>query len=270
MNSVIGSHDLLWIVVDALRHDVAVAEMGAGRTPHLARLAGEWEERHSSGNFTLPAHVAFFAGFLPTPADPEADRQRLFASEFAGSETTGPGTKTFAAADIIAGMRSEGYRTICVGGVGFFNQRTPLSRVLPGYFCESHWREEFGVTAKESPQNQMGFAAERVVAAAADKRLLLFLNVSAVHQPNYFYAHDAGPDDLASHAAALRAVDAALPALLQAWARRERPVFWIVCSDHGTAYGEDGFRGHRVSHPVVWTVPYAHGILNKSAWKETP
>ena len=31
----------------------------------------------------------------------------------------------------------------------------------------------------------------------------------------------------------------------------------VICSDHGTAYGEDGYTGHRLAHPVVWDVPYA-------------
>jgi hypothetical protein len=35
----------------------------------------------------------------------------------------------------------------------------------------------------------------------------------------------------------------------------------IVSSDHGTAYGEDGHWGHRISHPVVWNVPYAEFVL---------
>ena len=42
------------------------------------------------------------------------------------------------------------------------------------------------------------------------------------------------------------------------------PVLAIVCSDHGTAYGEDGYRGHRLAHPVVWTVPYAEFVLPRS------
>jgi|GEM_PF-4288067 hypothetical protein len=29
----------------------------------------------------------------------------------------------------------------------------------------------------------------------------------------------------------------------------------------GTAYGEDGYHGHRLAHPVVWTVPYAEVVL---------
>lgn len=41
-----------------------------------------------------------------------------------------------------------------------------------------------------------------------------------------------------------------------------RPCFVIVCSDHGTAYGEDGHTGHRIGHEVVWTVPYGEFILS--------
>ncbi len=31
--------------------------------------------------------------------------------------------------------------------------------------------------------------------------------------------------------------------------------------NHGTAYGDDGYTGHRLGHPSVWTVPYAHFFL---------
>lgn len=270
MNRITGSHDILWIVLDSLRWDVAAAEMAAGRTPVLQELTGgSWEQRHTPGSFTLPAHTAFFAGFLPTPADPAVSRERLFAAQFSGSETTGPNTRTFASADIVSGLRGEGYRTVCIGGVGFFNQTTPLSCVLPGYFAESHWQPAFGVTHRDSASQQMAFAAGLVSEAAPREKLLLFLNVAAIHQPNYFYLRSSGPDDLASHAAALRAVDTALPVLFQSFANRPRPVFFIVCSDHGTAYGEDGFHGHRTGLPTVWTVPYAHGILDPSPWRTT-
>ena len=45
--------------------------------------------------------------------------------------------------------------------------------------------------------------------------------------------------------------------------RKRGPWFAVVCSDHGTAYGEDGFTGHRLAHPVVWDVPYAEFILEE-------
>jgi len=85
--------------------------------------------------------------------------------------------------------------------------------------------------------------------------------VAALHQPNHFYLPGGGPrDSVASHAAALRYVDAHLPRLLRALARGA-PVFVVMCSDHGTLYGEDGHVGHRVAHPIVTTVPYAEIVV---------
>lgn len=262
MNSIIGTHDVLFLVLDTLRYDAAVGQSASGRTPHFAKLIpGGWEKRHTPASFTFAAHQAFFAGFLPTPAEPQADRTRLFAARFDGSETTGPGTKVFAEADWISGLAAQGYRTMCVGGVGFFNLRNPLGCVLPGYFAERAWEPRFGVTDRESTRHQFEFASAWLGKLRPEERALLFINVSALHQPNYFHLRSEGPDDRESHAAALSYVDSQLPLLLDAFARRGRPCFFIITSDHGTAYGEDGWTGHRLAHPVVWTVPYAQGVL---------
>lgn len=262
MNSIIGTHDVLFLVLDTLRYDVAEAEFHGGRTPNFASVIPDgWEKRHSPASFTFPAHQAFFAGFFPTPADSSADRTRLFSCRFEGSETTGPRTKVVDADNWISALAAEGYRTMCVGGVGFFNLRTPLSRVLPGFFAEHVWEPRFGVTDRESTRNQFEFASHWLDGLEKSERALVYVNVSALHQPNYFYARDSGPDDLKSHAAALRYVDSQLPHLLAAFSRRHRPLFFIMTSDHGTAYGEEGWTGHRLAHPSVWTVPYAEGIL---------
>ncbi len=90
----------------------------------------------------------------------------------------------------------------------------------------------------------------------------MFINVSAIHQPNYYYLDGTNDDTLASHAAALQYVDSQIDILLQAFQKR-RDTFCIICSDHGTALGEDGYFGHRVAHSSVWDVPMATFILKK-------
>lgn len=262
MNQLIGTHDLIWIVVDALRFDVAEQEMNAGHLPNLAALFPHgWEKRHSPGSFTFPAHQAFFAGFLPTPADSSVSRERLFAARFAGSETSGDGTVLFDEPDVVRGLQARGYHTICLGGVGFFNKRTALSEVLPGYFMESHWSEETGVTHPDSTQTQFKLAALRLQEIPRDQRAFLFVNLSAVHQPNCHYLPGAMQDNLQTHAAALRYVDSQFPILLDAIKQRH-PAHLLVFSDHGTLYGEEGFTGHRVGHPDIYTVPYASAIIS--------
>jgi hypothetical protein len=246
----------LLITLDTLRYDAAAKLHSAGRTPFLRSLLPDgWEERHAPGNFTFAAHAAFFAGFLPTPARPGSHPRRL-ALAFDGATTIGPETCTLDGPDIVSGLMERGYRTICIGGVGFFNKRTPLSQVFPAMFDESHWEERFGVTDRDSTGHQVGRARERIEATPRSQPLFLFLNVSALHQPNKHYLPGAEEDSLESHEAALEYADGELAKLLPALELRGRGGFGIVTSDHGTCYGENGFQGHRLGHPVVWTVPY--------------
>lgn len=263
-NALVGTHDILLITLDTLRYDVACEALDGGLTPFLGGLlpGGRWELRHTPGNFTYSAHQAFFAGFLPTPASP-GPHPRLFATAFHGSESVTPHTCVLDAPDIVRGLAARGYRTVCIGGVGFFNMRTPLSTVLPGFFQESHWREEFGVTCRESTRYQVDHACTILNTLDRAERLLLFLNVSAMHQPNCIYAAGATEDSPQTQAAALAYVDTQLPRLFRCL-RARAPLLAIVCSDHGTAYGENGFWGHRLNHPVVLNVPYAEMVLPAS------
>jgi hypothetical protein len=261
VSRLIGTHDVLFVTLDTLRYGVAAELYAAGRTPHLAAVLppGGWEKRHTPGNFTFAAHAAFFAGFLPTPARP-GRHPRPFALRFPGSETTTPETAVFDSPDLVSGFRSRGYRAICIGGVGFFNKLTPLGRALPGLFDESHWSPALGVTDPRSTEHQVSLALRRVADQPPGRRVFLFVNVSAIHQPNQFYLRGVAEDCLESHAAALEYVDGQLGRLF-AGLRLRGPWLTVVCSDHGTAYGEDGYTGHRFAHPVVWEVPYAEFIL---------
>lgn len=266
----LGTHDMLMITIDTLRFDVAAEAIARGETPNLAAIlpGGHWERRHSPASFTFAAHQAFFAGFLPTPTTPrEVDaraHERLFAAGFPGSETTGPGTLVFDAPDIVSGLAGHGYRTICIGGTGFFNQRSPLGSVLPGLFDESWWDESLGVACRDSAANQVARAVERIETQPPGKRLFVFLNIAACHPPHHFYRADGEGDTPASQRAALADVDCHLPPLFAAM-RRRAPVLAVLCSDHGTAFGEDGYHGHRIGHPSVWEVPYAQAILPQLA-----
>lgn len=263
MNLVVGRSDILLITFDTLRYDVARRALDHGHTPNLARVlpASGWQRRHAPASFTFASHQAMFAGFLPTPAAP-GPHERLFALRFAGSATTGPNTCVFDTPDIVHGLGQRGYHTVCIGGVGFFNRCTPLGRVLPDLFAESHWSPALGVTDPDSTSNQVNLAIDILDSTPPETRVFLFINISALHQPNRFYVPGAASDDIATQTAALAYVDSQLSPLFECIRARGR-TFCIACSDHGTAYGEDGFRGHRIGHPVVWDVPYTHFFLEK-------
>ena len=109
VKALIGTHDVLFATIDALRYDVARDAMQDGRTPNLAAIlpGGAWEERHSPASFTYAAHQAFFAGFLPTPIAP-GKHPRPFAVGFPGSETIAERTLIFDAPDIVSGLAALG------------------------------------------------------------------------------------------------------------------------------------------------------------------
>ena len=261
--ALLGTHDVLFITLDTLRFDVAQTAHRTGLTPFLSSMLppSGWELRHSPGNFTFAAHCAFFAGFLPTPARPGV-HPRLFAARFAGSETTTEQTLVFDAPDIITGFRDAGYATICVGGVGFFNRQTPLGCVLPDLFERSFWSAELGVTSPDSTANQVEVARLALEQTAPGQRVFMFVNISAMHQPNCIFTPGQNADSPATMANALAYVDREIQPLF-AMMRRRAPLLCVMCADHGTAYGEDGFRGHRVGVPSVWNVPYAELVLGQ-------
>ncbi len=255
----VGTHDFVLITLDTLRHDVAARCATEGTTPELTQVlpGGRWEKRHSPGSFTYASHHAFFAGFLPTPLGP-GPHPRLFAPAFPGSESVTERTWVFEEPDIPSALEARGYHTICVGGVGFFNPVSALGRVLPGLFRERHWDPSLGVTSPRSTELQV----DRCLASleGRNERVFLFLNVSALHQPNCIFSPGATTDSTESMAAALSYADGHLGRLFRGL-RSRGPSLLVITSDHGTAYGEDGYLGHRVAHPVVWTVPYAELVL---------
>ncbi len=252
--------NLLFITLDTLRYDVAQQAWQDKKLPFLAQFLPQgWEARHTPGSFTYAAHHAFFAGFLPTPIAP-GKHPRHFAARFPGSETSTADTIVFDTPDIVSGLRQHGYYTICIGGVGFFNKQSPLGSVLPNLFDESHWRTDLGVTERHSTQNQVNCALAAIENQPVEQPLFLFMNVSALHQPNCIYVESATEDSTKTQLAALHYVDSQLSPLFKTLQAR-RETFVILCADHGTAYGEDGYTGHRIGHEIVYTVPYAEFVL---------
>ena len=262
MKQVVGSQDILMICLDTLRYDCARAEEEAGGTPVLNQY-GPWEKRQAPGNFTYPSHHAIFAGFLPAPYEAKslADREMLFFPRSIGMGRKEPkGSFAFAGATIMEGLEREGYDTWCVGGVSFFDKRSDLGKVFPGYFKKSYWNPSFGCLVKESTKNQVDFII-RKLSQAGEERIFLYLNIDAVHYPNYFYLDGETKDSPDSHRAALRYADRELGRLFEAWKKIRGGGFVICLSDHGTCYGEDGCRFHGISHWAVDTVHYKQFFL---------
>ncbi len=262
-NDYIPHKDVLFITLDSLRYDVAMQALEAGRTPNLARVIpnGTWELRHSPATFTFAAHQAFFAGFLPTPAFP-GRHSRLFAAKFEGSKTTSEKSFVYAESNWIKALENLGYFTFCIGGVGFFRDTGGLGSVLPNYFEHVAYSTALGVQSRSSTLNQVTQALRYLRELTDTDRVCMFINVSATHSPTRIFVQGATKDSLETQAAALEHVDRHLGKLFEVFAARGGALC-IICADHGEAFGEDGFYGHRLAHETVWNVPYAEFFLEE-------
>lgn len=262
MNQVVGAYDILFVCIDSLRLDVALEEEKNGGTPVLNSY-GTWRSCQAPGNFTYPSHQAMFAGFLPIDAEVTdmKNREKLFFSQDIGMGRKAPeGAYNFKTPTWIQALEKEGYDTHCIGGVSFFDKRTEMGKVMPGYFSHSHWHPSFGCKVKESATHQVDQAVKILDETEKNQRLMMYINFSALHYPNYFYLEGEKRDSVESHRMALRYVDSELGRLFGRF-KQKGDVFVICCSDHGTCYGEDGVWYHGINHPIVNAVPYKHFFI---------
>lgn len=171
---------ILFVTLDSLRHDVAHRTLEEGRTPRLSQLlpGGQWERRQTPGTFTLPAHMAYFSGFLPKLPQPKQP-PRLWECRPPVFKEVPPETFVFDAPSLLDGLALHGYRTVCVGGVTYFSQETPLGSVLPAMFHEAHWRPEFCSPEVDSTRHQVDQALAIADQNDGRRPLFLFVNVSA-------------------------------------------------------------------------------------------
>jgi hypothetical protein len=265
IKDLIGTHDLLWITIDSVRFDVAQRAHEQQETPNLSSLfPNGWECRHAPGNFTLPSHVAMFSGFLPTPLSaPKAPR--LFAPRVPGIESLSSDTFLFDERSIPEALAARGYQTMCIGGVGFFANVVPIAEILPSYFQHNYWKPHYGPGRSEAIGLQTSLAIKLL--SDATTPVMLFMNIAATHHPTAVFVEGATKETVDTQAAALRHVDEGIGPLFDHLINRssQRPTIVIICSDHGDAFGEDGYFGHRLSHRTVMEIPYAHVVINENS-----
>lgn len=235
-----------------------------GLTPELEQIlpSSGWEKRHSPGNFTLSTHFALFHGFLPTPTDPGFYEYSnvLYIPKTCKTQTNQ--TKILNNGNIITLLSKHNYLTICIGGVVFFSNKGYLGKIFTKFFDESYWTKEMSISSKNSTEVQVHTALKRIREIPKKKRIFLFLNISSTHKPTRVFLKGGGKDSVESQKAALSYSDRYLGKLIKEM-RKRRNLFLIICSDHGEAMGENGYYGHRNSHPVVMIVPYIQLELKK-------
>jgi membrane-anchored protein YejM (alkaline phosphatase superfamily) len=246
--------NFLTIVVDSCRWD----SFQVADTPNIDAIF-EIVNAGAMATFTYPAHMSMFQGFFPTAAINRPIYNRFEKSVYRWfyksrrpclSELSGTGS-------IPNVLRSNGYRTVAIGGVGWFNKRTPMRLGFEDFVYETD-----------------GSAAIDEFVSRVDREPFYgLLNFGTTHRPykvpgisgdlmrvksprsgnNYNSTFDRKLRD--RQAACVTYTDRILVKLFDWLKSRKLRTVVCFCADHGDCMGEDNCYGHGFYHPSVMSIP---------------
>jgi hypothetical protein len=247
------------VTLDSLRYDVAAEAPTRNLRSVFERCgAGSWRKVYAPATYTLPSHLSLLQGAIgPSNFGPEPVYNRTICSFFKialpwrsgerGLYEVGP------AENVVRGFRDQGYRTVGIGGVGWFNPAYATSNFWRGrFFEEFYWDDKFSEHSSSSFEHQLETVGQ-VLDAWDQRPLFFFLNVAATHAP--YRGEEASTT---GQGKALQYVDEHWPELI---ARLPRPCHVLLISDHGDCFGEDGRWGHAFYHEKVMEVPMIHFVV---------
>jgi hypothetical protein len=252
---------LLLVTFDSCRFDV----LDVARTPVLDAY-GPLARAQTPGNFTYPAHQAFFVGHLPHVVDDRPYYNR-FVRQLLGLRRVG---ETRVARDALLGVGSpvnllhglgrRGYQVVGTGAMSWFE----LSSLTEGFQrfhhigTDAHTQVEWLRSTLDTAAPFFGFVNFGETHAPfhhRGKQGRCFLDVRAATMS--WPPVESGPVGRRSEAfdhqvAAAEFLDRRLGELLSGL---PGDTTVVVCGDHGECFGEDGYWGHGFNHPRVLEVP---------------
>ena len=267
----------LWIVYDSCRYDSLVQ----ARTPVLDRYSKIYSA-WTPGTYTLPAHISFFTGILPTVNEPipyvNRFHKQLISMSKAGQaldhakdrRTIELGSSKH---DMIHGLTKAGYYTVGSGAATWFAKKV----LTEGFMHFNHVRAE-------SAESQYNYVLRKLSEKSSSKPFFAFLNLIETHTPYMHYGADREEYSMQArdsmefppredtglmetkgkklHNAQILAAEHLDKILGQLLPQIPTNTCVMIMADHGEAFGEDGFWGHGVYHPTVMNVPMACFMLN--------
>jgi arylsulfatase A-like enzyme len=254
--SYMGKYNFLIVTLDSLRYDVT--QMAT--TPNFHKIFSmggleSFQKAYAQATFTLPSHVAMFKGFFPDNRESSGYYNRsdvkMFSLEhmWTDNERT-VGVRFPEYPNIIRGFSGNGYYTIGLGSVGWFNTSFESSRFWKtDYFEEFYWGPELHEQQATSFEQQIEKLKDILTKKGRGKKKLVFVNCGSTHFP--YAGHGRS---IEGQVAALEYVDYHIMKLVDLL---PLPLFMIVCSDHGDCFGENGLIGHGFFHEKVMEIPMA-------------
>jgi arylsulfatase A-like enzyme len=270
---------IVFIVLDSCRYDSLVA----ADTPNIDSI-GTTERRYSYASWTAPSHYAFTMGILPHRSPKDVFASEVYKDEYLQwKERTGSeeiSFKDFLPEISLPKVLSKlGYHTVAKVSMPVLNKHTLISKHFDEYkLMESHNDFAGMVDEIEFPDDELHY---------------YFLNLGETHYP-YMLSGDQLPHLSGVHGAlkamgidngngsgngsdkvhepfdpeqlkrlhqqqirCVEYVDGVLGRLIK---KAPRNTHYIVTSDHGELFGEDGYFGHGpIMHEKCFEIPYVEG-----------
>lgn len=257
------SLNFLLLTYDSCRFDV----LQEADTPVLDSFGVVMRAR-TPATYTYAAHQSFFAGILPNTVE-DVPYYNRFNRQLIGLVEMGE-TQVVEGAligvesewNIVIGLRAHGYQTVGAGAMNWFKQKS----LTQGF-------EHFEFTGTDADA-QVDFLLDRI---APGRPFFGFINFGETHNPFHFMGkQDTCPVDVRARVMqwppeergevgracaafehqkrAAEFLDSRLPRL---FSNLPEETIVVICGDHGECFGEDGYWGHGVNHPMVEEVPLA-------------
>jgi len=271
-------NSIIFIVMDSCRYD----SFAAARTPNIDRL-GQAEKRYSYASWTAPSHYTFAMGLMPHKSPTEVMASEVYKDEFAHwCKRTGRSDVAFRdflpELSLPKVLNNLGYTTIAKVSMPVLNKYTLLNQHFDEYESMPHHNDFAGMVED--------------IECIEDEPTYYFLNLGETHYP-YMLMNDElprvsgvhgalksmGRDDASKIATAgtkdyftperfaelhqqqsvcVEYVDRLIGQLME---QVPPGTHFIVTSDHGELFGEDGYFGHGpIMHEKCFEVPFVEGV----------
>ena len=273
-----GARNLIVVIFDSLRYDAWTA----AQPQTLARL-GEVERRWSYASWTAPSHYNLLMGLLPHTSPPHVYASEYYKQDFLRySERLGVEGIEFKrllpSIFLPTYLKNIlGYRTHAMVSMPVLNRATPINRdfdtyeLMPKHNDMAAMLDQMTFTDERPSFYLLNVGETHYPYALPDEDPSLWPRISGVHgvfkrldepdagaEPTFF-------DDttLATlrdrQIEALRYLDGVMTRLFN---MAPANTWFVVTSDHGELFGEDGYFGHGpVAHEKVLEVPFVEGML---------
>lgn len=278
------------ITLDSCRFDTTEH----AHIPFLNRI-GQFRRAYTPGNYTVPAHTAFFAGHLPAAFPSEYPYysegiQQLWRIKTGRAESSNAWA-SLNGRNVMAGYEDLGFHTLGAGGVTQFNEGSQLREYFRNFLYWGPKLDEEPAASRNEDHFPLLHCQEIIDALKGHKKWLLFINCPETHFP-YDTGDGISPTNLqmlrsirphfnlrestalpeslclsrlhALQVRALEIVDTRIQTLFSLLPQ-SRPILMVVCGDHGEMFGET-FEGkprfgHMLSSPEVLQVPLMISLL---------